>query len=595
MAFDIATDSPSWVSVPSNFMLMSNGRSFKIEVDPSQLPPGLHTANVFGRDATNQSRGPLFRLPITVVKPLQIQRVFDFGAIILQPAQVRRFFITPPAGSTWMDVTVKDTRPVTTSDGSSRLIVLHSVQILPRTLPGCVSLISNLVAVSFELPSLIPVRVVLEPDAAYRDFEKQRYISTLPSQTTVTSIAVEPEVTVEIDVARFWSTLGDTSLSVIVEFRGVRPVPSDLALTSGIGGTLVRLYSDLADETVCPTAKLTKWRTPLRPKAAGAVVRPILSDRDLSPSPNRRLYELILHYEFTQDDKGTFTPIAPALQGVLYEAAFECQLMLFFDGEKKYLGSSDAFPSAIKAPKGQVMIRLQARHDDPQKLEALKDLMIWIERGLEKEIVLSSYDSKEAMMSSDTFKKRLLRKGSIASVFIAHPGDSKVPSSCKPGDILHGTVTYESSEASLSGDGKRPGGFPVSLVVGPKPDKPPSDPEPKEPEDERTVDQKLSEAIRDLKILHLHKLSAKEKDEGHFDTLFNSLATEYPRHLPLLMTKLQHLDSKESKNLDKRSAEQLMQIIAAAESVISIIDQDSLSLHFGRKSDPDDPNAVKVS
>jgi tripeptidyl-peptidase-2 len=417
----------------------------------------------------------------------------------------------------------------------------------------------------------------------------------LPSQATVTSIAVEADVTVEIDVARFWSTLGDTSLIATVEFRGVRPVPSEVTLTSGVGGTMVRLYSDLADEPVCPTAKLTKWRTPLRPRAAGAIVAPVVSDRDLSPSPNRRLYELVLHYEFAQDEKGAFTPIAPALQGVLYEAAFESQLMLVFDGEKKYLGTSDAFASSVTAPKGQVAIRLQLRHEDPKKLEGLKDVVVWIERSLEKEIVLSSYDSKEAMMlSSDTSRKRLLRKGSNAATFIAHPGDSKVPSGCKPGDVLLGNVAYESPEASLSGEGKRPGGFPVSLVVGPKPDKPPSDPEPKEPDDERTVERKLSEAVRDLKISHLQKLSVKEKEEGHFETLFNNLATEYPGHLPLLMTKLQYLDSQESKKSDKRSGEQLVQIVAAADAVISLIDQDSLSRHFGRKSDPEDPAAVKV-
>jgi tripeptidyl-peptidase-2 len=153
MAFDIATDAPSWVSVPANFMLMSNGRSFKIEVDPSRLPPGLHTAKVFGRDASNQSRGPLFWLPITVVKPLPIQRVFDFGTIQLQPAQVQRFFLTPPAGSTWMDVTVRDTRPVTSSDGSSRLIVLHTVQLLPRMWNRCVSSTSYPSTVSFDMPS----------------------------------------------------------------------------------------------------------------------------------------------------------------------------------------------------------------------------------------------------------------------------------------------------------------------------------------------------------------------------------------------------------------------------------------------------------
>lgn len=134
MAFDVSTDAPSWVSVPTNFMLMSNGRSFKIDVDPSQLSPGLHTAKVNGKDAATPNRGPMFSVPITVVKPLPAQQRFDFGNVTLQPAQVQRYFLTPPAGSTWVDVTITDTRPSTSQDGSSRLIVLHAVQLLPRTL-----------------------------------------------------------------------------------------------------------------------------------------------------------------------------------------------------------------------------------------------------------------------------------------------------------------------------------------------------------------------------------------------------------------------------------------------------------------------------
>lgn len=439
------------------------------------------------------------------------------------------------------------------------------------------------------------VLLFLLVDAAYRKFEKQRYITCLPSQPTVVSIAVEQMVTVEIDVARYWSTIGDTSVKVTVEFRGVRPVPHNVCMASGDGGALVRVYSDLGDERVCPTAKLTTWMTPLRP-SAGAAVAPIMYDRDVLPSRDRRIYSLVLQYDFTQDEKGVITPIAPALQGVLYESAFESQLMLVFDGEKKLLGTSDAFPSSISVPKGPITIRLQVRHEDTKKLEALKDLTLWIERSLEKEIALACYESKASMMlSSDSFKKRLLRKGSCASVFLVHPGDSKIPSSCKPGDLLFGSVTYESPETTLSGDGKRPGGFPVSLIVGPKPEKPPADPETPEPEDVRTLEQKLSDSVRDLKISHLNKLTVKEKDEGQFETLCEKLEGEYPGHLPLLMTKLEYLDTHEGKNTVKRSGERLLEVIAAAEACVSLIDQDDLSRHFGRRVDTGDPDSVKVS
>lgn len=44
-------------------------RSFELRVDPTKLPPGLHYAEVHATLPDQEWRGPLFRVPITVVKP----------------------------------------------------------------------------------------------------------------------------------------------------------------------------------------------------------------------------------------------------------------------------------------------------------------------------------------------------------------------------------------------------------------------------------------------------------------------------------------------------------------------------------------------
>ncbi|GMI51789.1 hypothetical protein TeGR_g3188, partial [Tetraparma gracilis] len=44
-----------------------------------------------------------------------------------------RFFLTPPAGATFMDVTVADCRKGEGDDASSRLMVLHTIQLFPHT------------------------------------------------------------------------------------------------------------------------------------------------------------------------------------------------------------------------------------------------------------------------------------------------------------------------------------------------------------------------------------------------------------------------------------------------------------------------------
>ena len=552
------TKSAAWVSVPDHFILMNQGRTFKVDVDPTDLDPGVHEAFVHGLDTENFDRGPLFTVPITVVKPFPVDRLISLGKLSFQPAEVKRFFVVPPAGATWMDVTVRDWREATAAgevDSSTKLFVLHTVQLLPH--------------------------------AAYRDFEKQKYLNFRPGQVNVTSIAVEESITCEVDLARYWSTMGASSLELSIEFRGIRPVPNRVHMLCGARGEMVRFYSDLVDEFVCPKVTLNKWLTPVRPKA-DPVLSP-LSEHDQLPSLCKDVHQLILEYEFDQDEKGSFVPRMFGLQGVLYESAFESQLLLIFDGEKKYLGAADAWPSEITASKGKVVVRAQIRHDDPSMLEKLKDMPLWVERSLEKEISLSVYPSREAVMKGNgTFKRRLLRKGSGAAAFVAEPAPSKIPSCCKTGDILQGSMTFASVDASLPGDGKRPGGFPFSLSIGPKPKKPSSESDSPELEDTRTVEEKMNEAVRDAKIAELGKLSQKEKDDGRFEEFYAKLEAEYIDFLPLRMLILKHLDT------HKDRLKKLDEIINAGATVLGLISEDELALHFGRKIDSDNAVAVKV-
>jgi tripeptidyl-peptidase-2 len=458
-----------------------------------------------------------------------------------------------------MDVTIRDCR-VASEDGgsSSRLFVLHVVQLIPH--------------------------------AAYRDFAQQKHFKLLPSQASVTSISVEAGVTCEVDVGRFWSTAGVTKADVSIEFRGIRPVPSEVSMNCGDTFALVRIHSDLQDEVVNPGAKLTKWKTPLRPKSDG-VITP-LGERDVQPWSGKKTYQLLLTYEFSQDEKGSFTPRAPALQEVLYESTYESQLILVFDGDKKYLGFSDAYAQSVTAPKGTVVIRMQVRHDDPDMLEKLKDMTIWIERKLEKEIALSAFETRENLLigGKQTMRKRTLKKGSCSSVFFTEPAIPKLPSACKSGDVLMGAVFFGGAESSLPGEGKRPGGFPITYMVGPKIEKAASaEGEVAEPKDERTPEERMFEAIRDVKVDQLGKLTTSEKESGKFEELFAALNKEYSDHVPLLMASLKHIDG------HKKRSDMLTQLVEAADKVIARISEDELALHFGKKLDKEDPEKVKIN
>lgn len=51
-----------------------SGRSFEVHVDPTGLTPGLHYAEVLGCSVDQEEwQGPMFRMPVTVVVPLQVR------------------------------------------------------------------------------------------------------------------------------------------------------------------------------------------------------------------------------------------------------------------------------------------------------------------------------------------------------------------------------------------------------------------------------------------------------------------------------------------------------------------------------------------
>ena len=145
------TCSASWVEIPEHVLMVEAGKTFSIYVDPTKLPLGINNCFVKAYDEARPGAGPIFEVPITVVKPELIPdgtTVLDLGEYKLQPAERKRSFIVPPRGCTFIDCILRDTRdasealvPPSTSnsvdstpadqistDSSGRMIVLHSLQ-----------------------------------------------------------------------------------------------------------------------------------------------------------------------------------------------------------------------------------------------------------------------------------------------------------------------------------------------------------------------------------------------------------------------------------------------------------------------------------
>jgi tripeptidyl-peptidase-2 len=407
----------------------------------------------------------------------------------------------------------------------------------------------------------------------------------LPSQKTVTSVSVIAGITCELDLARYWSARGMTRMKVHVQFRGVKTVNGRLNMLTGRGGTSATLCSALRDEYVLPEAKLHTWRSPLNPIGEG-LISPC-DERDILQAGEKQIYQLILTYELDQKQAGKIKPVVPALQGLLYESPFESQLIQIFDEDKKLLGVVDSWPDGVDVPKGKISLRLQIRHDDLHLLDGCKHMSIFIEKKLDKKISLSVHCSHESMMKGTAMRRRLLRKGTFAHIVFSEPDADALPSGSKCGDVLFGNATFVDSSSTLPSEGNHLGVTSIMYVLKDNLDLSNNEPSAKEPElsDERSFGEKINEKILNLKVDELKNLS----DDTEFETFYEELAQENAKHLPLLLAGLKYFDKE-----DKRK-EKLDKVVSLADQILSIIDENDLSLHFGAEYDTEDAKSCKVS
>ncbi|GMH77981.1 hypothetical protein TL16_g07609, partial [Triparma laevis f. inornata] len=557
----LSTDE-SWVTHPDFLLLVHNGRNFGIEVDATNLAPGVHTCRLEGRDADDLTRGVQWYLPITVVKPLPSSDspTIDLGQINFAPSERRRFFLTPPQGATFADIKVKDCRPMG-DDASTRLMVLHCLQITPHT--------------------------------PYRDREEQFYLQQTPGNTTVKSVPLVGGVTLELCLARYWSALGFTEASIEVTWRGIIPSPSEITISPGGAGTHVRVMSHVADEVVMPFCKLDKWETSLRPKSS--VISPFPGDRNVMLDGKTRVQGLTLTYNLKLEEGTDVIFKAPLFNGYLYESEYESQMGMIYSEGKRLLGVVDAYPEKVKCPKGTITVRFQVRHDDVDMLKKLEDMTLIAERNMSKSVSLAAYATHgDMLVGGKKFGKRIIQMGNMASMHFEVPEFSKMPKGASEGDVLRGKVDYEFTEKTAEGEGKMPGGYNVTYIVPPKPEKK-EEPKPfvSEVKDERSELEKMKEDLRDWKVTRI----GKKVGEKGFDELYEDCKSEWSEWLPLLKERVRHLEKMLGKKGEEKKGEvdspppppvEKKDLLSSIDFVVKLIDLDALAIWNGTKHDTTD-------
>ncbi|KAF1321539.1 Tripeptidyl-peptidase 2, partial [Globisporangium splendens] len=540
--------SERWIDVGRHLALMHEGRGFKVLVNTKHLPAGVNSGEIAAYDANNESRGPVFKIPVTVIKPEQVPSVVVYKKA-LQPGDITRRFFTPPTGTTWADVILSrpDTDREHDSNASGKLYMFHVMQFQPF------------------------VR------QSQSSFQKAFFLR--PGEETSFSFDLMGDLTAEFALAQFWSALGDSIVQVEVRFHGIVPDQQRINVSGGVESHKVLLSSTVEKETIAPSVSFTKWTQRIRPKTAE--ITPLSSDRDQFPD-KRQVYQLVLTYPFTAKDAGKVVPRLPLLNGRLYESPFESQLSLIFDDKKQYLGTSDSYGDAVSIKKGSYVVRTQVRHEDISKLEKLKQMVLLLEHDI-KEISASVYGHQDDVaVGGKALDSKTLPVNTYIPVFVGEPSFDKLPAGNSPGDLLTGKIYFGKKNGNIKGSGRRPGGFDISYVIPPAPT-PAKEPEPEEPKDERDEEVLAQEAVRDLLLGRVTKLAGKKE----FLAAWQRLADQFPTHLPVVQAKLHHFDS-ESDRLTL-----LSEVVEAADAVLALIKQDDLALFFGTRSVPGDAPAAQ--
>ncbi|ONK71943.1 uncharacterized protein A4U43_C04F14000 [Asparagus officinalis] len=552
----------SVAQAPEYLLLTNNGRSFNIVVDPTHLSSGLHYHEVHGIDFKAPWRGPLFRVPITILKPTiptgQPPQIL-FSRISFTPGLIERRFIEVPHGATWVEATMR-----TSGFDTARRFFIDAVQISPLTRP-----IKWEAVVTFSSPS-------------FKTF----------------MFAVKGGLTIELAIAQFWSSgIGSNEAATVdfeMVFHGISINGGTLLFDGSEAPVKIDAKSLLAAEKLVPSATLNKIKVPYRPVESNLSTLP--TSRDKLPS-GKQIIALTLTYKFKLEEGAEIKPHIPLLNNRVYDTKFESQFYSISDINKRVYACGDVYPKYVKVPRGEYTLQLYIRHENVHFLEKMRQLVLFIERKLEKKdfVQLSFFSQPDGcIMGNGTFKSSVLLPGDSEAFYVGPPSKENLPKNCQPGSVLVGSLSYGAVSLSGSKDNNHSQSPPVSHKISYliPPCKMDEDRGKASSICSKSIVERLQEEVRDAKIRILSSLKRNSEEERKAWNAFSaSLKEEFPNYTPLLTKILEGLIAGGS---DEDNVHHNQEIIKAANEVIESIDKAELAEWISKKPDPEDEEAETI-
>lgn len=397
-----------WIKAPE-YLLLSNDsahqRGMNIRVDCNQLKPDSYqSSEILGYDYDNQGKGPIIRIPVTVIKPIELKSHVQEYQMEFKSGGLERHFINVPNGSQYVDVTLTGGDKIDTS----RMYCLHLIQIVPH--------VSN------------------------KETTMEKWIKLTKGQSQSLKFKVVPNTVLEVTVGQNWASLGASNVKLNVEFHGISNLSGEpIFLNERV--TKLMLQSNLRQEDLNLKLVLNSLHQQISPTSHEIKV--------LQDSRNRLfgrdIYEMILNYQFNLTESTDIITRVSSISDILYESKYESQLFMIFNSNKMMVHCGDAWPKKVKLGKDDYTLKIQIRHHKLKKLERLKNLIVMMESTV-KEIPLDIYSSMNNALSEKSKVSNLsMKKGENLTLFIKTVKRKNLPKQAKHGDLLVGTLKYSNN------------------------------------------------------------------------------------------------------------------------------------------------------
>ncbi|PAV85821.1 hypothetical protein WR25_11347 isoform A [Diploscapter pachys] len=543
--FHLKTTVP-WIKMPATFVSVAQERTFFMTVDPTMLPEGsVHYAEVVGIDDANPELGPLFRVPVTVIRPEAMTKDNDFTANYKFDAPsgipVRKFLATPNEASC-AEITVKNL----------------SKEHLDRFVLHCVH---------------------LEEHKSFRNSEAYKTLGPDGSEWKKW-IRVAPGRTLEVCLTRSWTREKHTNVEMEVRFHGTQK-PTELNIVHGAGPAQFRISSaPFRPVDVTPSISLSYLVVPHKP--ASSKTEP-LTARDLftvSGEP-KQVFQIINTYNLKVTKTCEVRLEVSGISPYLYESPIDSLFMQIFSTSKEYVSAASSFPDRYthKLEKGDYVVKVQMRSANEAVLSKFADSPLLVQMKLDSAVSVSVHsDLASAISGSSGFKwsSKSLQPSQQIALYASCVSEDKFPKNIAPvgGAYFVGKMTVmDDAEA------KKVDTCPVTYHIpefSTRPSKALSMVVLKEKKKFTEQTTEMEEAIRDVQISWLEKLKDPVAAEG----LYVELIGKHPTHLPLLTTKLKILMNNRKMNSNERKT--MMLII---EQILEICNPNEVLQYLGAKQE----------